>query len=274
MRLRADLHLHSTASDGYYTPSELVHMALDKGLHVIGLTDHDTTAGIAEAIKAAQGTALIVIPGVEISIDAAGDCEIHILGYCIDPSYPPLEETLTTLRRSRFERAGKMLELLGRSGCPLEWEQVLAFSGKGSVGRPHIAQAMVKAAYVDSVESAFRLYLGRGAPAYVPRLKLSSEEAIRLILESGGVPVLAHPSRCVEYIPRLVKAGLMGLEVYYTGYPEVEQRFLAGLATKHGLLVTGGSDFHGPGITNGQLGQPDVPWAAVEALLAQAACRV
>jgi predicted metal-dependent phosphoesterase TrpH len=166
-----------------------------------------------------------------------------------------------------------MLELLDRAGCPLQWEQVLAFSGKGSMGRPHIAQAMVKAAYVDSVESAFRLYLGRGAPAYVARLKLSPEEAIHLILESGGVPVLAHPSRCVEYIPRLVRAGLMGLEVYYNGYLEVEQRFLAGLAAKHSLLATGGSDFHGPGITNGQLGQPDVPWTAVEALLARAACQ-
>lgn len=273
MRKRADLHLHSTASDGFNTPSELVQLALDEGLYAIGLTDHDTTAGIAEALKAAQDTALLVIPGVEISTDATGECEVHILGYCIDHDYQPLQERLTTLRRSRSERAHKVLEILSRAGCRLEWEEILAFAGKGSVGRPHIAQAMVKANYVDSVESAFRLYLGRGAPAYVPRPKLSPEEAIQLIVEAGGVPVFAHPSRCVEHIPRLVKAGLMGLEVYYTGYLEAEQRFLAGLAEKHGLLVTGGSDFHGPGITNGQLGQPDVPWTAVEALLAQAACQ-
>jgi predicted metal-dependent phosphoesterase TrpH len=271
MSSRIDLHLHSTASDGRYTPTELIRLALAKGLQVIALTDHDTTEGTKEALNAARGTGLTVIPGVEISTDVPGNYELHILGYHIDHRHTGLQERLQKLRRSRLDRARQTLERLAQTGCPVSWEHLVTLAGGGVIGRPHIAQALVDAHYVDSVESAFRLYIGRGAPAYIERLKLSPQDAIWMILEAGGVPVLAHPSQIVEHIPALVRAGLVGLEVYYPGYIEAEQRFLANLARKHKLIATGGSDFHGPGITAAaDLGIVDVPWSAVEQLQAHA----
>ncbi len=263
-----DLHLHSTASDGQYTPTELVHLALGEGLKVIALTDHDSTDGVQEALDAAKGTGLTVIPGVEISTDVPGEHEVHILGYCINCRYSPLQEELSKLRQSRFGRARLIVEKLAQVGCPIRWERVLALAGDGAVGRPHIAQAMVEAGYVDSVESAFRLYLGRGAVAYVPRPKLAPRDAVRLILDAGGVPVLAHPVHVLEHLPGLVRAGLRGLEVYYDGYEEAERRFLLGLARKHGLIATGGSDFHGLEVVpSAEIGAAGVPWSAVEELL-------
>jgi 3',5'-nucleoside bisphosphate phosphatase len=265
-----DLHLHSTASDGRYTPGQLVQLALGKELRAIALTDHDTTDGIEEAVAAAQQTGLTVIPGVEISTNVSGDLELHILGYHIDHRHAPLQKRLKELRESRLVRAREILRLLAKAGLPLTWERVLAMAGHGSIGRPHIAQAMVEAEYVNSVENAFRLYIGRGGPAYVERSKLAPEDAIALVRLAGGVPVLAHPSQVTEYIPSLARAGLAGLEVYYNGYEEAEKQSLAKLASKHGLIATGGSDFHGPGITSAaDLGQIDVPWSAVERLQAQ-----
>jgi predicted metal-dependent phosphoesterase TrpH len=267
MSSEIDLHLHSHASDGRYAPAELVHLALDRKLRVIALTDHDTTDGLNEAIRAAQNTSLTVIPGVEISTNVPGTHELHILGYHIDPDYMPLQERLRSLRLSRMDRAQKMVNLLTQAGHPLQWERLLTLAGSGSIGRPHIAQAMVEANYVDSVEDAFRQYIGRGGCAYVERAKLSPQEAIQLILDAGGAPVLAHPSQVIEYLPGLVQAGLVGLEVYYNGYIEAEKTFLAGLAQKHGLIATGGSDFHGEGITSAtDLGLTYVPWSAVEQL--------
>jgi predicted metal-dependent phosphoesterase TrpH len=265
-----DLHLHSTASDGRYTPTQLVELALQKELRAIALTDHDTTDGIEEALSAAQQAGLTVIPGVEISTNVSGDLELHILGYYIDHRHVPLQKRLQGLRESRLVRAREILRLLAKAGLPLPWERVLAMAGHGSIGRPHIAQAMVEAHYVNSVENAFRLYIGKGGPAYVERHKLAPGDAITLVRQAGGVPVLAHPSQVTEYIPSLVRAGLAGLEVYYNGYEEAEKQSLAKLASKHGLIATGGSDFHGPGITSAaELGQVGVPWSAVEQLQAQ-----
>lgn len=264
---RVDLHLHSTASDGTHTPSELVQWSLDSGLDYISLTDHDTTNGTQEALDAAWGTSLTVIPGLEISTDADGDHEIHILGYYVDYQSALLQEGLVRLRESRSERAQKVLSLLAQNGCPVSWQRVSALAGGGSIGRPHIAQAMVEARHVDSVEMAFQRYLGRGAAAYVPRAKLLPAEAIQLVRDAGGVPVLAHPSRIIEHIPRLVAAGLMGIEAYYNDYPEAEIEFLVGLALKHDLIVTGGTDFHGAGITSAAApGAVHVPMSTVEEL--------
>ena len=267
MKNRVDLHLHSTASDGSHTPTELVHICLDRGLHTIGLTDHDTTGGVQEALDAAWGTPLTVIPGVEISTEAEGPNEIHILGYYIDYRSELLQERLALLRESRYRRAHKVLDLLAQNGCPVSWQRVSSLAGTGSIGRPHIAQAMVEARYVESVEMAFQRYLGRGAPAYVPRAKLLPAEAIQVVLSSGGVPVLAHPSRIMEHVPALVRAGLQGIEAYYYGYPEPEIEHILGIAEKHGLIVTGGTDFHGVGITSApEPGAVYVPQAAIEAL--------
>jgi predicted metal-dependent phosphoesterase TrpH len=267
MSSEIDLHLHSTASDGRYSPTELVHLALERNLRVIALTDHDTTTGLDEAISAAHETGVTVIPGVEISTNVPGTHELHILGYHIDPHYIPLQERLESLRMSRVDRAQKMVNLLTEAGHPLQWERLLTLAGSGSIGRPHIAQAMVEANYVESVEDAFRQYIGRGGRAYVERAKLSPQDAIQLILEAGGAPVLAHPSHVIEYIPGLAQSGLVGLEVYYNGYIEAEKTFLTGLARKYRLIATGGSDFHGEGITSAtELGQTYVPWSAVEQL--------
>jgi len=264
---RIDLHLHSTASDGTLTPTELVHAALDKGLEVIALTDHDTTDGVEEALEAAQGTSLTVIPGVEVSTDVPGTDELHILGYHIDPHHPELNARLSALRRARVGRARRTLACLAQAGCPLEWEHLVELSQGDVIGRPHIAQALVDAGHVDTVRSAFQQYLAKGRPAYVERYKLSPTQALKTILAAGGVPVLAHPGRVLAYIPRLVRAGLAGLEAYYPTHPEPEQLFLANLAKKHNLIVTGGSDFHGPGITEAsEPGVVFVPQSAVTAL--------
>lgn len=271
MTNRIDLHIHSTASDGMFTPSELVGLALEKQMVVIAVTDHDTTAGVEEALAAARGTNLTVIPGVEINTTVPGNAELHILGYHIDCQYAPLQERLRALRESRRVRAQEMIDRLAEAGYPLAWDRLLELAGPGSIGRPHIAQAMVEAHYVHTIEHAFRLYIGRGASAYVERDKLSPEDAIDLIRAAGGTPVLAHPSQVIERLPSLVRAGLAGLEAYYYGYDPAERRFLAKLAEKHHLIATGGSDFHGPGITSaGDLGQIDVPESAVEGLNAYA----
>lgn len=271
MKSRIDLHLHSTASDGTLSPTELVYAALDKGLEVIALTDHDTTEGVGEAIGAAHGTSLEVIPGVEISTDVPGTNELHILGYHIDPQHAELTAPLSALRHARVERAQRTLACLAQAGCPLEWEHLVELSQGDVIGRPHIAQALVDAGHVDTVRSAFRLYLARGRPAYVERYKLTPKQALETIRRAGGVPVLAHPSRVLEQIPALVRAGLEGLEAYYPTYPEPEQLFLVKLARKHNLIVTGGSDFHGPGITEAsEPGVVYVPQSMVSALAARA----
>ncbi len=163
--------------------------------------------------------------------------------------------------------------MLAQVGSPLSWEHLLELAGGGIIGRPHIAQALVDARHVDSIREAFHRYLGRGAPAYVERFRFSPSEAIHMIRGAGGVPVLAHPSRLIEHLPRLVRLGLAGLEVFYPTHPPAEQRFLAGLAAKHDLIITGGSDFHGPGITEADdLGIIDIPWSVVEQLAACAGC--
>jgi len=267
MSCALDLHVHSTASDGALTPSELVQLALSKNLCVIALTDHDTTDGVQEALEAARGTRLTIIPGVEISTDVPGNHELHILGYYVDHTHGPLQQRLQALRESRLDRARRMVDLLAQAGYPLPWHQLLDLAGPGSIGRPHIAQAMVEARYVSSVESAFQHYLGRGGLAYVERAKLRPREAVELVLAAGGAPVLAHPSRVIEHLPDLVRAGLVGLEVYYNGYEEAEKQFLARLAQKHNLIPTGGSDFHGPGITSAsEPGRLDIPYESVERL--------
>lgn len=267
MKSRIDLHLHSTASDGILTPTELVQVALDKGLEAIALTDHDTTAGVEEALEAARGTRLTVIPGIEISTDVPGDNELHVLGYYIDPCHAELEARLSALRHARIGRARQTLACLEKAGCPLEWEHLVELSQGDVIGRPHIAQALVDAGHVDTVHSAFRQYLAKGKPAYVERYKLTPKQALKIILAAGGVPVLAHPTRVLEHIPGLVRAGLAGLEAYYPAHAEPEQIFLAKLARKHNLIVTGGSDFHGPGITEAQKpGVVYVPRSSVAAL--------
>ncbi len=265
---RVDLHIHSTASDGVLSPSQIVRTALELDLATIAITDHDTTAGIAEAQRAAKGTGLEVIPGVEINSEGEwGD--LHFLGYYVAPEAPLLRQRLQAMRDARLGRARKMIEKLGRMGMPLDWEEVRALAGGESVGRPHIARAMVNRGYVTSIQEAFDQYISNDGPAYVPRLRLTPAEVIEAIREAGGVAVLAHPahSGVVDRIPEFVALGLQGVEVYYPEHAPDEVAHLLDLCRRYGLVATGGSDFHSPDHEEGApLGSVFVPEEAVERL--------
>lgn len=267
---RVDLHIHSTASDGTLTPSEVVRLALARGLHVIALTDHDTVGGVVEAQAAASGTELEVIAGVEIN--TAGDgTSLHMLGFYIDPQNPTLTEKLQTMRDARLGRAHEMVERLGEMDLPLAWEEVRALAGGESVGRPHVARALLNKGYVATVQEAFDRFIGTGCPAHIPRVRLSPAEAIQVIIKSGGIPVLAHPAHSglavVERIPEFVGCGLRGLEVYYPRHSPDEIEVLLRLCREHDLIATGGTDFHGSDNKEGApLGSVYVPMACAERL--------
>ncbi len=266
-----DLHLHTTASDGRLTPQDLVKLAAELGLRVIAITDHDTTDGVRPAQAAAARFAnLRLIPGVEMSVDIA-EAEVHLLGYWVDLDNREFQQLLAWSRDGRVNRAHRILEKLAELGLPVEWERVRELAGDGAVGRPHIAQAMVEKGYVADIREAFDLYLGRGRPAYVERERLTPEQGIRSILAVGGLPVLAHPADIAgleELLPGWVAAGLVGMEVYYAGYtPDIVGR-LQGLADQHGLIATGGTDYHGFGTPDEALpGSVDVPREVVDQLI-------
>ena len=265
-----DLHLHTTNSDGRLTPSELIRLAAGQGLKVVSVTDHDSTEGLAEAYETAREfPQMRIIPGIEISTDIPGD-EIHMLGYFIKYDDAQFQETLLQFRRGRVERAQLMVEKLDALGIHLEWDRVQAIAGDGSVGRPHIALAMVEAGYCTEPQYAFPEYLGRNGLAYVERPKMTPAEGLEMILGVGGVPVLAHPAYMVDMrasIAEMVPAGLMGMEVYYSRYkPEMIQE-LAQLAKAYGLIPCGGSDYHGLGNTDEPLpGTQGPPMETVELL--------
>lgn len=265
MKLRADLHIHTTASDGQCTPEQIVEMARTLGLRAIAITDHETTLGVQPAQRAAEGSELCVVPGVEISTEARLG-ELHMLGYLIEPG-GELEDRLRKLREGRLQRARRMVDRLAALGMPLSWERVRELAVGDSVGRPHIARALVEQGYVAHVEEAFSLYIGSGRPAYVPRRRVTPVEAMRMICSARGVPVLAHPLYAVGAIPELAKAGLQGLETHYPGYTDEEVRLLSQIARRHGLVETGGSDFHGPDVSSIELAAATIPYEAVRELL-------
>ncbi len=244
LKLRIDLHTHSNASDGELTPAELVRLALERGLTTIALTDHDSVAGIDAAQHAARGTALEIIPGVELSADVPQG-EVHVLGYFVDWRAADFEAMLEKFREGRYGRAEKMARKLTALGAPVSFERIKEIAGDASIGRPHVAQALLEAGHVATVTEAFDKYIGRNGPAYVERFRLTPEDAVALILRAGGVPVLAHPREVTGWVFPLVKAGLLGLEVHYGMYDDATRAELARLARQSGLIATGGSDFHG-----------------------------
>jgi len=273
--VRIDLHVHSTASDGRLSPKELVTMAVDVGLNVIAITDHDSVEGVAPALIAAQNfPQLKVISGVEVSTDVPHG-EVHILGYFIDYRDPELLETLERLRGSRRVRAQKMLAKLSALGIDIEWERVQEIAGVGSIGRPHIAQAMLERGFVESPKEAFVKYIGREGPAYAGREKMTPSEAVELIVKANGLPVLAHPAeidKLEELIPLLQKVGLVGIEAYYNNYSAKLVKNLASLAHKYGLVASGGSDYHGmEGTSETTLGGVAIPYECVDKLFSLAA---
>jgi len=269
--MRADLHLHTTASDGRLTPQELVRKAVELKLDVIAITDHDSVEGVPPALEAAQSfTQLMVIPGVEINTDVPKG-EVHILGYFLNYRNPELNRTLGELRNSRYERGKKMVAKLVELGINIDWRRVEELAGKGSIGRPHIAQAMLEQGYVSSLREAFTKYIGRNGPAYVERKKLTPIEAVKVVLEADGLPVLAHPADIEPLEPfllQLKKAGIIGIEIYYDGYDSKTIARLKRFARKLDLIACGGSDFHGlDEYIGADIGSVNLPRESVEQLI-------
>lgn len=279
---QVDLHTHTTASDGSLTPSQLVQRAARLGLKVLAITDHDTVAGVAEGQATGAPLDVEIIPGVEINTDVPS-AEVHVLGYFVDPAHEELNEKLAAIREGRIGRAKRMAEVLTAMGAPVDFHRILQIAGEGSVGRPHVAQALLEAGHVSSYAQAFEKYIGRNSPAYVERMKFSPSEACALIRRAGGLPVLAHPVFFDKYgmikarfdeaalLPEMLAAGLAGIEVYYTGYDAVTIEWLLVLARKHDLLATGGTDFHGVRPGEPDLGGVYVPMKVVRRLREKAA---
>jgi predicted metal-dependent phosphoesterase TrpH len=277
----ADLHTHSTASDGSETPSALVGLAVARGLRALALTDHDTLEGIEEARAAAAKVDLELIPGTELSlVHDLGS--MHLVLLWLEPGPGPLQDRLASLQDGRNNRNSSIVDRLVELGMPISIEEVAEEAGSGSVGRPHIAAVMVRKGYVGSIAEAFDLWLGAGRPAYTGRPRLAPEDAISLARASGAVPVLAHPHtlginrahEMAELLTRLRAAGLVGLEAVYAAYHRHEREGYADLARRFGLVASGGSDYHGsykPGLELGiGYGDLEVPDSVVEELRAYA----
>ena len=246
----ADLHMHTTASDGRLSPTELIDFVAGRGLKIIAVTDHDCTDGLEEAFEAARKfPELTVIPGIEFSTQVPGD-EIHILGYFIQYDNQEVQEILEEARRRRLDRGRAMVEKLREMGFNIEWDRVKEIAGDGSIGRPHIALALLEKAYIANINEAFDKYIGRNKPAYVERQKISPMEAVKMINSWGGAAVLAHPVHIDDLEPvlkDLKEAGLAGMEVYYAEYSAAKIRELAEIARRYGFLPCGGSDYHAMG---------------------------
>jgi len=252
-----DLHIHSNASDGTLSPAEIIRTAKHLNLAAIAITDHDSVEGCRHALELGLPDALKFMTGVEISSSpppAFGSGSLHILGYSIDIDNPDLNSELHKLRSARESRNPKIIEKLNSLGIDLHLDDVGKFSDdKAQMSRPHIALAMVKKGYTGSVDEAFEKYLGKEKPAYVDKYRVDHARAIELILEAGGIPVLAHP--CLlrhnrgdifeNFIGTLKNIGLMGIEVYYPEHSDERTRYYADIAKRFGLLKTGGTDFHG-----------------------------
>lgn len=299
--MRIDLHAHTTASDGTDDPAALPAAARAAGLDVVALTDHDTTAGWAAAVGSAP-PGLTLVVGIELSCrwyggpgpagsaaggSAAGSgppaaaaatdgIPLHLLGYLVDPAAPELLAECERLRSGRVDRGRLIAERLAGAGLPVRWEEVRARAGGGSVGRPHLARALVDAGVVATVDEAFRRYLYTGSPYYVGKVELEVLAAIRLVRRSGGVPVFAHPlarrrGRVVgdDAVVAMAVAGLAGLEVDHADHDDGDRAHLHGLAADLGLLVTGSSDYHGANKTV-LLGANTTDPAVYEAIVAAA----
>jgi len=243
---RADLHLHTTFSDGALTPHELVKRAHDAGLKSIAITDHDHVGALEEAAETGKSFGVEVISGLELSV-TFGDRDVHILAYFFDPTDKTLLEYLDVFRRERLRRAEKIVEKLNKINIPITLDAVLEQAGEGSVGRPHIANALLEEGLTGSYHEAFIKYIGQNGPAYEKKFQVSPEEAIRLISSCGGLSFLAHPGKYTSEaeLLDLIKKGLDGIEVVHPSHNESRQEYYRGVVNQYFLLESGGSDFHG-----------------------------
>jgi predicted metal-dependent phosphoesterase TrpH len=263
----ADLHMHSTFSDGDWTPEKLVKSARRVGLTAIALTDHDSVDGLQQAVTFGQQHGLEVIPGVEISAFDGG-VDLHILGYGFDPDHAELRAMLLRSQKARTTRAARMVEKLAQLGAPLRLEDVLAKAEEGVVGRPHVAQALLDAGHVRSVREAFEVYLGDGKPACVDKIRVTAQDAIQLLHRAGGVAVAAHPGTYggITYLESLLQDGIDGVEVLHSLHDSISVGRLEDFARAHDLVMTGGSDFHGPRMGLAEVGSVKIPYEWVELL--------
>jgi predicted metal-dependent phosphoesterase TrpH len=247
-----DLHLHSTVSDGRLAPAELVRFAHQHGVTTMALSDHDATDGVSIAQRVGGELGMRVIPAIELSTDLPG-ASIHILGLFLDHTDPTFQETIRGFREARLERAEQMVQALTSIGAPIRLERVFEIAGEGSVGRPHVAQALLEAGHIQTIDEAFDRFIGRGGPAYFEGFRLEPAEGVRLIHSVGGFASWAHPNELDgkdwrEFLPAVLEAGIDGLEAYYSkDYGPDYPRLLVEACQAYDLVPTVGSDFHGFG---------------------------
>lgn len=281
--LQIDLHIHSTASDGTLSPIEILRLAHQLNLGAIAITDHDTMAGVKDALAQGIPPSLKFLTGVEISVlpppSFSNLGSFHILGYSIDPDNTILNHTCSELQQARKNRNPRILKILNELGFNITLTQVQKEAGGCQLGRPHIAQLMIKKGYVKSINEAFDRYLSQGKPAYVDKYRLDCAKAIEIILDAGGIPVLAHPlliqtqhdEILEDLVITLMEMGLKGLEVYYPEHSPEKTAHYAKIANRRRLLMTGGTDFHGslkPEIKMGSgKGNLSIPYAIYERLV-------
>ncbi len=265
---RADLHSHTTHSDGALTPQELVQKARDAGLTALAITDHDNVGALDEAMEWGKSLGVEVIPGVELSV-SLGEKDVHILAYFFDHKNQTLLEYLTFFRQERLKRAERIVEKLNKMNIPLTMEAVREQAGVGSVGRPHIANALLDEGLIESYHEAFERYIGMGGPAFEKKYQVNPIEAFRMITGAGGLSFLAHPGKYTTdmELSQLIKAGLDGIEVVHPSHDEKLQEHYRGVVNQYFLLESGGSDFHGGKKNDDHVfGLYTVPMHAVETM--------
>ncbi|MFC1590658.1 PHP domain-containing protein [Candidatus Omnitrophota bacterium] len=263
----ADLHVHTSYSDGTFSPQEVVTCARDKRIDAIAICDHDCTDGIKPCIELGEPIGVEVVPGIEFTGELV-DAEVHILGYLIDYEMEWFRLRIDEMQQYRVNRMYEMIEKLKRFDIFIDPQEVFRYSGKGSVGRPHLAMAMLKSGAVDTLGEVFGKYLGFQKPCYVANKRFSPREAIEAVRKAGGVPVMAHPhvTDRDDLIPEFIEYGLRGIEVYHSDHSRREVRQYEDMAKRCGLIATGGSDCHGFGKGRILMGGVKVPYRVLETL--------
>jgi 3',5'-nucleoside bisphosphate phosphatase len=264
-----DLHAHTTASDGVLSPEKLVELAAERRIEVLAVTDHDTVDAIAPSSVRASALGVTIVPGVELSTTECG-VEVHVLGYGVDPQDRDLRDALADLASARVRRITAMIQKIRDAGYPIDGDAVLAQASAGSIGRPHVARALIAIGVVGSVDEAFDRFLTPGRPGWVPRDRFTPEQAVQLLDTHQVVPVLAHPLSTKDVrgiLRRLIPIGLRGMEAWYGEYSARQRESLHAIAIEHDLIATGGSDYHGPDFRAGrELGSAPVNREVVERL--------